>query len=104
VVLPEAFRQLACMPNTHPVNDRREVTEFILGRAREANLCRVYPIGAITVGQKGGMCFSDFAELREPGGRRVDDGRPVKSRELECGNAHGAGKSFGLAVISTARL
>ena len=93
------FSALACMPNTHPVNDRGEVTEFILGRAREANLCRVYPIGAITVGQKGEV-LSDFAELRRAGAVGVsDDGRPVKSREL-MRHAMEQGRALGLAVIS----
>jgi len=93
------FTALACMPNTRPVNDQRTVTEFILARAGEANLCRVYPIAAITLGQKG-ETLTDFAELRKAGAVGVsDDGQPVKKREL-MRQAMELGRSFGLAVIS----
>jgi dihydroorotase len=93
------FTALACMPNTKPVNDRVGVTEFILGRAAEANLCRIYPIAAITVGQQGER-LTDFDELRKAGAVGVsDDGQPVKQREL-MRRAMERGKSSGLAVIS----
>jgi dihydroorotase len=93
------FTALACMPNTKPVNDQGAVTEFILGRAREANLCRVYPIAAITVGQEGEK-LTDFEELRKAGAVGVsDDGQPVKKREF-MQRAMELGRSLGLAVIS----
>jgi dihydroorotase len=93
------FSALACMPNTNPVNDRGKVTEFILGRAREANLCRVYPIGAITLGQKGEV-LTDFGELRRAGAVGVsDDGQPVKNRDL-MRKAMEQGRALGLVVIS----
>jgi dihydroorotase len=93
------FTALACMPNTKPVNDRGEITAFILDRAREANLCRIYPIAAISVGQRG-ESLADFGELRKAGAVGVsDDGQPVKRREL-MRQAMELGRSFGLAVIS----
>jgi len=93
------FTALACMPNTRPVNDEPSVTEFILGRAAQADLCRVYPIAAITLGQKG-ETLTDFAGLKKAGAVGVsDDGQPVKNRELmRLAMEHG--KAFGLAVIS----
>src|SRR5262245_21821094 len=42
------FTAVACMPNTSPVNDNAGVTEYILKKASEANLARVYPIGAVS--------------------------------------------------------
>src|SRR5919112_1432056 len=42
------FTAVACMPNTKPVNDNAGVTEYILKKAAEAGLARVYPIGAVT--------------------------------------------------------
>jgi dihydroorotase len=93
------FTALACMPNTNPVNDRGEVTEFILSRAKEAGLCRVYPIAAITREQRGEI-LNNFDELRKAGAKGVsDDGRPVEKREL-MRQAVKLGKSLGLAVIS----
>lgn len=76
------FTALACMPNTVPVNDNRSVTEFILKQARKANLSRVYPIAAITMGQKGDT-LSEFGDLKEAGAVGLsDDGRPVSNSEV----------------------
>jgi len=93
------FTALACMPNTKPANDRGTITTFILDRAREANLCRIYPIAAITRGQQG-ETLTDFNDLRKAGAVGVsDDGQPVKKREL-MRQAMELGRSSGLAVIS----
>ncbi len=43
------FTAVACMPNTDPVNDHPGVTELILRKAADANLARVYPIGAVSM-------------------------------------------------------
>src|SRR5262245_51444634 len=70
------FTAVACMPNTSPVNDNAGVTEYILKKAAEANLARVYPIGAVSKGQKGEE-LADIADLRESGCVAVTaDGRP----------------------------
>src|SRR5262249_23471530 len=47
------FTAVACMPNTNPVNDDANVTAFILAKAAEANLARVYPIGAVSRSSQG---------------------------------------------------
>jgi dihydroorotase len=76
------FTAVACMPNTSPVNDNAGVTEYILRKAREANLARVYPIGAVSRGQNGEQ-LADIGELREAGCVAVtDDGRPVSTALL----------------------
>jgi dihydroorotase len=76
------FTAVACMPNTSPVNDNAGVTEFILRKAAEANLARVYPIGAVSRGQEGEQ-LADIAELRQAGCVAVtDDGRPVATALL----------------------
>jgi dihydroorotase len=73
---------VACMPNTHPVNDCAAVTEFILERAREQGSCRVFPVGAISRGLAG-EDLAEFGELRESGVVAVsDDGRPVMNSML----------------------
>src|SRR5712691_1787524 len=70
------------MPNTSPVNDNAGVTEFILKKAAEANLARVYPIGAVSRGQAGEQ-LADIAELRQAGCVAItDDGRPVATALL----------------------
>ena len=76
------FTGVACMPNTSPVNDNAGVTEYILKKAAEANLARVYPIGAVSRGQHGEH-LADIAELRQAGCVAVtDDGRPVATAML----------------------
>src|SRR6266852_202335 len=76
------FTAVACMPNTSPVNDNAGVTEYILKKAAEANLARVYPIGAVSRGQKGEE-LADIAELKKAGCVAVtDDGHPVATAML----------------------
>jgi len=76
------FTAVACMPNTLPVNDNAGVTEYILKKAAEANLARVYPIGAVSRGQQGEQ-LADIAELRDAGCVAIsDDGRPVATALL----------------------
>jgi dihydroorotase len=76
------FTAVACMPNTSPVNDNAGVTEYILRKAAEAGLARVYPIGAVSRGQKGEQ-LADIAELKQAGCVAVtDDGHPVATALL----------------------
>jgi dihydroorotase len=76
------FTAVACMPNTDPVNDNAGVTEYMLKKAAEANLARVYPIGAVSRGQRGEQ-LADIAELRQAGCVAItDDGRPVATAVL----------------------
>ncbi len=76
------FTAVACMPNTKPVNDNAGVTRLILQKAAEAGLARVYPIGAVSRGQKGEE-LADIAELKEAGCVAVtDDGLPVATAIL----------------------
>src|SRR5687767_14506062 len=71
------FTAVACMPNTDPVNDQASVTQFMLKRAAEAGLARVYPIGAVTIGSKG-EALAEIADLKAAGCVAVsDDGKPV---------------------------
>jgi len=73
------FTSVACMANTHPVNDDQSVTDFIISQARRASPVNVYPIGAITKGLKG-QELSEFGDLRARGCVGVsDDGEPVAS-------------------------
>jgi len=76
------FTAVACMPNTSPINDSRSVTEFILERARKANLIRVYPVAAISMGSRSEL-LTEFGDLKQAGAVAVsDDGRPVTNSEL----------------------
>ena len=76
------FTGVACMPNTNPVNDSASVTEFIMKRAAEANLARVYPIGAVSMGSKG-LQLTEIGDLVKAGCVAItDDGHPVATALL----------------------
>ena len=71
------FTAVACMPNTEPINDHAGITQFILKKAAEAGLARVYPIGAVTLGSKGER-LAELGEQKAAGCIAFsDDGRPV---------------------------
>jgi dihydroorotase len=92
------FTAVACMPNTSPVNDNANVTAYILAKASEANLARVYPIGAVSRGSNGEL-LADIAELKQAGCVAItDDGRPVATALLMRRAMEYAGM-FGIPVI-----
>jgi dihydroorotase len=53
------FTTVCCMPNTVPALDDDTQIGFVFERAREAGLCNVLPVGAITKGRKG----AELAEM-----------------------------------------
>ena len=76
------FTSVVAMPNTVPPIDSGPLARFVKQKGDEANLCRVYPSGAITRGQKGEQ-LADMAELVENGCVcMTDDGHPVMSAAL----------------------
>jgi dihydroorotase len=92
------FTAVACMPNTRPVNDSASVTRFILKQASEANLARVYPIGAVSKGSDGKE-LAEMADMRDAGCVAFsDDGRPVATAMLMRRALEYAGM-LGLPVI-----
>ena len=88
------FTAVACMPNTEPVLDSPAWIEWVRARAEAAGYCRVHPIGAVTMGQKGEQ-LTEFLALKSAGAVALsDDGRPVMSaavmrRALEHARAAG---------------
>lgn len=93
------FAAVCVMPNTDPVNDRPEVTRFILERARRANGVRVYPVAAITRGSRG-EALCEFGALKAAGAVAVsDDGMPVRDPRM-MRRALEYARGFELPVIS----
>lgn len=92
------FGAVACMPNTLPPIDSPELVRFIIKLAEEAKV-KVYPIAAITKGQKG-ETLADFEALKKAGAVAVsDDGLPVTNDDV-MRKALIEGKRVGLPVIS----
>jgi dihydroorotase len=76
------FTAVACMPNTDPINDHAGITQFILKKASEANLARIYPIGAVSIGSRGDQ-LAELGEQKAAGCVAFsDDGRPVATALL----------------------
>ncbi len=93
------FTAVACMPNTSPPVDSRETVAYIRERAARADLARVYPLGAITAGQRGRE-LAPMAELAEAGVKGFsDDGRPVPDSMLML-RALQSARALGLPVLS----
>jgi len=68
---------VACMPNTNPVCDNADTVGYILEKAAGMSPIRVYPIGAVTLGQRGTEP-SPLEELFAAGAVAFsDDGMPV---------------------------
>jgi dihydroorotase len=76
------FTAVCCMPNTSPVNDDPSVTRFISERAKAVGMARVYPIGAVSKGQRGDE-LAEIGEMVREGVVAVsDDGHPVRDALL----------------------
>jgi dihydroorotase len=91
------FTAVCAMPNTDPVTDNQAAVGFILGQARRAASARVYPIGAISIGQKG-ETLAEFGEMVGAGAVAVsDDGKPVVSAQL-MRTALEYARTFGIPV------
>ena len=93
------FTAVCTMPNTRPVNDCLQVTEFILEQAEKACGVRVHPVAAVSMGLEG-KALCEYAELKRAGVIALsDDGRPVTS-SLLMRRALEYAKGFGLLIIS----
>ena len=70
------------MPNTDPVNDNSQVTRFIINRAQELGLSKVFPAGAITKGSLG-QTLAEIYDMKQAGIVAVtDDGVPVDNSNV----------------------
>ena len=91
------FTSVCAMPNTDPVTDNQAAVGFIIRQGTIANAARVYPVGAISVGQRG-EALAEFGEMVAAGAVAVsDDGRPVESAHL-MRTALEYARTFGIPV------
>lgn len=76
------FASVCCMPNTKPTIDNKYIVKYILDKAKEVNLAKVYPIGAVTVGLLGEN-LAEIGKMKEAGAVAVsDDGQPVTTAQM----------------------
>lgn len=93
------FTTVCCMPNTYPVNDNASVTEFIIRKAAQEGFCTVFPIGAVTKGQKGEELAEIGTMINEGCIAFSDDGQPVMN-SLIMRRALEYSKTFDVPIIS----
>ncbi len=76
------FTTIMCMPNTNPVIDNGIIVEAVIREAKRVGLVNVFPVGAITKGQKGEE-LTDMFELKEAGCLALsDDGKSVQNNQV----------------------
>ena len=76
------FTSIAPMPNTRPAADCPERIALVRQKAAQACGVHVWPIGAVTRGQKG-QALTDAAALKKAGAVALsDDGMPVQNANL----------------------
>ncbi|MGH9365327.1 MAG: dihydroorotase [Thermoanaerobaculia bacterium] len=95
------FTAVCAMPNTDPVADNRPVLEFVASKGRGVNGTRLYPIGAITRGQKG-EDLAEFGEMQVAGAVALsDDGKWLANGSL-LRRAFEHASLFGLPIVQHA--
>ena len=91
------FTAVCAMPNTDPPQDNQGTIGFVISQAQKAGKARVYPVGTISVGQKGEK-LSEFGELMSAGAVAVsDDGKPIMNSHL-MRTALEYAKTFGIPI------
>ncbi|MEI6739749.1 MAG: dihydroorotase [Gemmatimonadaceae bacterium] len=76
------FTGVCAMPNTKPVTDNQATVGFVKRQGEAAGFARVYPYGAISLGQKG-ETLAEIGEMVSAGAVAFsDDGKPVESAHL----------------------
>ena len=95
------FTAVCAMPNTDPVNDNRPISEYIVTKARGVAGTRLYPIGAISKGQRGAE-LAEFGEMQVAGAVAVsDDGKWLADGTL-LRHAFEHASLFGMPVVQHA--
>ena len=91
------FTAVCAMPNTDPVVDDPAGVGFVLAQGAAAGAARVYPMGAISVGQEGKQ-LAAIGEMFEAGAVGItDDGNPVMDSGL-MRRALDYAQAFGIPV------
>lgn len=76
------YTTVCCMPNTEPPLDNEATLNYVRTVAAQEGIIRVFPIGCVTLGRKGGE-LADLNELEMAGAVAYsDDGSTVSNPEL----------------------
>ena len=98
--LSGGFTRVCIMPNTDPPIDSPEAIRFIIEKSKNLPI-NIFPIGAITIGQKG-QELAEFGEMARAGAVALsDDGLPVQNGQV-LRNALEYSQKFSLPIINHA--
>ena len=77
------YTSVACMPNTMPVIDNAYLVDYIINAPFSRNVdVKIYPIGAVTKGQKGEE-LAEIGLMKKAGIVAIsDDGRPIENAQI----------------------
>jgi len=93
------FTAVCAMPNTDPPIDDPAAVGYVRAAGLRAGYARVYPTGAVSIGQKGER-LTEVGEMIAAGAVAItDDGRPVATAGL-MRLALEYARTFGIAVAS----
>ena len=76
------FTSICAMPNTSPVNDDPEVTEYILAQAGRRAIVNLYPIGALTKGLLGAEPADMAGQVAAGAIAFSDDGKCIQNSRV----------------------
>ena len=94
------FTRVCVMPNTNPPLDSPEAIRFIIEKSSDLPV-KIYPMGAITIGQKG-LELTEVGEMVKAGAVAIsDDGLPVQNGQV-LRNALEYAQKYGIPVINHA--
>jgi len=95
------YTAVVTMPNTSPAIDNAGLVKYLIDRAKETNLCRIYPAGAISH-QLEGESMTEFADMIAAGAVGFsDDGSPVANGGL-MSNALKYARVLGVPILTHA--
>ncbi len=92
------FSTVCCMPNTEPAIDNEGIVHYIYKEAARVNLCRVYPIAAITK-NRAGREITEFGELIRAGAKGFSDDGSVVADSAVFRHALEYSKAFGVTIF-----
>ncbi len=76
------FTSVCCMPNTTPTLDTDTMVHFVLARAQQTAMCRVFPVAAVSKGRHGQELAELFLMAKAGAVGFTDDGDCVASAGL----------------------
>jgi len=93
------FTAVCCLPETSPVNDSATVTSFLVERASNRAVVKVWPIGALTKDGAGEQ-LAEIGSMHEAGAAAVGDGEHTVIDSGVMRRALRYADSFGLTVMA----